>query len=138
VATVLSRGVLVVVAVVAAAWLALSYRGVALESDGQDLIVRAQKVGITDAELRHGQEQLADAREFRADTNSLLLQGQLEFAAHHNAASARTARRLTDGEPENVDGWFLAYFAAGTDPARKREALSQVRRLNPWLADGLR
>jgi hypothetical protein len=137
VAIALSRGLLLVVAVVAAAWLALSYRGVVLEADGEALIERAQKGNIPDAELRHAQLELNDARRLRANTDPLLIQGRLELAAGRTAVAARTARQLTETEPENVDGWYLAYAAESDDPGYRRDVLTHIYRLNPWLGEEL-
>lgn len=129
---------MLVAAVLVGAWLVVSYRAVRLEAQGQALVERAHTQGISPAELSQGRRDLERAGRFRSDTNPLLLEGQLLDASKDRVGAARIAMRLTDEEPENVSGWFLAYFTAGPDKARAREALRELGRLNPWAADDLR
>ncbi|MEA2364199.1 MAG: hypothetical protein QOD71_3344 [Thermoleophilaceae bacterium] len=129
---------MVAVAVLVGAWLLVSYRGVTLEAQGQALLDRAHNQGITAAELSRGRQELDRARRFSADTSPLLTEGQLLDATRDRVGAARIATRLTKEEPENVGAWFLAYFTAGPDKARAKHALRELRRLNPWAADGLR
>jgi hypothetical protein len=134
-----SRGLIVLVAVLVGAWLAVGYRAVRLEDRGQALIDRAHDQGISPAELAQGRRDLQRAGRFSPDTTSLLLEGQLLDAAGDLEGAARIANRLTEEEPDNSGGWFLAYFTAGgADKPRAKVALRELGRLNPWAVDGLR
>jgi hypothetical protein len=129
---------MLLVAVLAGAWLAVGYRAVRLEDQGKALIDRAHNQGLSPDELAQGRRDLQRAGRFSADTTPLLMEGQLLNAVKDREGTAKIADRLTREEPDNSGGWFLLYYTAGDDKARATVARRQLRRLNPWAVDALR
>ena len=133
------RGTLVVIALLAVAWLALGARAVRLEDEAGAVIDRARAGPVSGVDVDRAREQLQQAREFSPDQGPLIQEGQLLYATGLDRQAALIARAVTADEPDNLQGWFLAW-AADPDPKGKREALDQLRRLNPYIdvAIGLR
>jgi hypothetical protein len=129
---------LLVAALLAVGWLLVSFRAVRLEADAQVLLDRAQERRPTPTELREARRDLDRAGQLSADTAPLMLEAQLLEATHDRVGAAKIATRLTKEEPQNANGWFLAYFTAGPNKARAKQALHELGQLNPWATDGLR
>jgi hypothetical protein len=128
---------LVVVALVAAAWLLLSIRSLDSLEEGEAVLDRARRGPVSQAELRGARRAYADARRFAADGDALLGEASLLARAGRTAEADELVRRLLASEPENDQAWFLALLTA-RDPARAREARRRLTELNPWVGETLR
>jgi hypothetical protein len=146
VSAVLIRCALVAIALLAGAWLVLSFRALELEADGRTIFERAQRGPIPAAEVRRGQSFLHRAGRFNADKSPLVYESFLLFDTGRYEEAAATAERLVADEPDNIDGWIVLYLAARgpegasreRDPERAAEVLRMVRALNPLAATTLR
>jgi hypothetical protein len=138
VTSVLTRGALVAIALLAGAWLVLSVRALDLQSDGRAVLARARAGAVAADDVRRGQELFARARRFNADTSPLLDEASLRSAAGRGREGIAAAERLVEEEPDNVDGWIVVYLGSRALGHRTRaaEALRRLRALNP-LADQL-
>jgi hypothetical protein len=134
--TTLIRGAVVLFAVVVAAWLAVSYRDAELQQRGRAVELHAQEKSLSRAEVRRGRDLLHRSRRLRADITPLISEAGLLINVGRKKEAAAIARRITGMEPDNVDAWYVAYGTAPT-PRKSRQALDQIRRLNPWAADAL-
>jgi hypothetical protein len=133
------RVLLVVVAVIAAGFLALGYRSAALESRGAATVDRASFRDLPAGEVERARGWLRDARRFSADAGPLIAEGRLLVFAGRPAEAAGVGERVVAMEPENFDGWALLYVASrGRDPERAAEAFRALRELNPPAAQAFR
>jgi predicted Zn-dependent protease len=126
-------------ALVVAAWLALSYRAVELEDEGRAALVEAVGGDIAPAEIRHGRDALQRARRFNADKSPRLIEASLLRAANRPDEALDAAKRVLASEPENADAWFILQGAAkeAGDATRATRALRRLRALNPRAADAV-
>jgi hypothetical protein len=131
----LPRAVLVGAALTVGVWLALSWRAVEAEDDAGALIQRPGPPSA--AEFRVAQEDLRRADRFNPDNGPFLAQGQLLLDAGRRNQAAQVAKLAIEKEPENYQGWLLAYYAA-SDPTSSQQALRRATELNPWATVGLR
>jgi hypothetical protein len=135
-ASVLTRGLVVAVALAAIVWLGLSLRSVDLQEEGEAGLNRAATDPLRPAELDAALGALREARRFSVDGATLLTEGRLLFASRRQPEAVAVARRLVTIEPENDYGWLLAYL---TYPESQRPAARRrLAELNPWAADVLR
>jgi cytochrome c-type biogenesis protein CcmH/NrfG len=113
------RIALVVIALVAGAWLALGVRALDLEADG------------TVSSLR-------DARLLNADKEPLVNEGLQLVASGRRVDGLAAAERVVAEEPDNLEGWLaLSYIHAGlNDSRRAAKALRRARSLNPLIPPG--
>jgi hypothetical protein len=135
-ASVLIRGAIVAGAGLVVAWCVLSYRGVGIEEDAEQLAARASLRALPAEVIEDAREDLRSAGRFSADNTALLTEGSLLSASRRRAEGAAIARRATEEEPDNVVAWILAY-ATAPDAAERAAAKREVARLNPWAADEL-
>jgi predicted Zn-dependent protease len=137
---VLLRCTLVAVALLVAAWLALSLRSTRLEADGREVVERAQRGPVTHAEVEQGLDDLRRARRFNADQDVRLAEVALLTEAGRADEAAVLAKRVVADEPDNLDAWVFLYLGAVLkgDDARRARALRAVENLNPQLAERLR
>jgi hypothetical protein len=135
--SVLVRGALVTAALIVVGWLALGFRAVDLEAEGEAALERAARGAIPLAEARKAQDALRRARRFSADQGPVLTEGSLLAAVGRRAEAAALARRVIEKEPENDRAWFLAFVTAA-DRKRAAQARRRVQELNPWAGDALR
>lgn len=121
----------VVVSLLAIAWLAVSY--------GNSQRIRHAQVVAADPAAKPAAI-AATLRDLRADrpldpTNdaeSLSYQASIELRARHTENALRLLERLARIEPDTAEAWCLiAQFAAKSDPARSAEARAQFQRLDP-------
>jgi hypothetical protein len=133
----LIRAALVVLAVLVGAWLALGLRAVELEEDGNATLERARAGPVPIEEVRRARRDLQRARRFSSDLAPLVDEGNLLAAVGRAEEAARIAARATTEEPENLEGWLLAYRVA-PDRARAQAALRRIGGLNPLVPDDLR
>jgi hypothetical protein len=133
------RALLVVLAALVLAWLALGLRAVRLEDQAQATIDRARAGPVTDVDVEQARDNLSEARRYSPDEGPAIREGQLLEAAGRKAEADFIGRSLVSKEPDSLQAWFLAWVAAG-DEQWKAQALSHLRRLNPFIdvALGLR
>jgi hypothetical protein len=133
------RALLVVLAALVLAWLALGLRAVRLEDQAQATIDRARAGPVTELDVEQARDHLQEARRFSPDNGPAIREGQLLEAAGRKAEADFIGRVVALEEPDNLQAWFLAWVAATDQPAKKH-ALSELRRLNPYIdvALGLR
>jgi hypothetical protein len=127
-------------AVLVLAWLALGLRAVRLEEQAGAVVDRARAgQPVSEAEYRQAQDRLQSARELSPDLGPLILEGQLQEAVDQVDAARGTALTVLVDEPENIQGWLLAWRTAIKGVPRDR-ALARLRELNPFIevALGLR
>jgi hypothetical protein len=132
----LVRTSLVVLALCVGAWLAVGYRDVRLENKGAYALAQLRAHHLTPAEARDGLQALRDAQWLNADQTPRLMEGELNVFRGRVSVARAIAKEGTAAEPDNVRGWFLSYLVE-SGPAR-REALAQIRRLDPWAVSLLR
>ena len=130
----IQRVIVVVVSVLAMAWLAVSY--------GNARTIRHAQIAAAGPHASRAQLESAldDARGSRPldpsnDAESLSYQASLERRLGHPAAALRDLERLVKLEPDTAEAWFLiAELTRETDPARSAEAEAQLHRLDPRAA----
>jgi hypothetical protein len=132
----LVRAALAALALCVGAWLAVGYRETQLEEKGTDARAAIVRHSLPPNAARDALESLRDAQWLNPDQDPRVTEGELNLFLSHRAKAAAIARELTAKEPDNVRGWFLAYFAEN-GPA-KAEARQQVKRLDPWAGDTLK
>lgn len=137
---VLLRSALVALALLVVAWLALALRATRLEAEGREVVDRAQRGDISDAEVNAGLDTLRRARRFNEDNEPRLAEAALLADAGRLAAATAVAERVVDDEPENLEGWVVLYLGAAAtgDMQRSARALRTLITLNPQLAERVR
>jgi cytochrome c-type biogenesis protein CcmH/NrfG len=110
------RIAVVVVALIAVAWLALGVRALDLESEGT---VRS----------------LRDARLLSVDKEPLMDEGLRLFTSGRPEDGLAVAERVVRDEPENLEGWLsLYYIYTGLDDSQgAARAFRKARALNPMV-----
>jgi hypothetical protein len=142
--TVLIRSALIAIALLAGAWLVLSFRSLELESKGQAVATKAQRGPITADELSRGRSLLHRARRFSVDQGPRIVEALLLDSARRPEQAVAVAERVVDDEPDNVYAWIVQYLAlrdlkgAASDPRRAARALRMARSLNPLAGEVLR
>jgi hypothetical protein len=139
VASAVIRSALVVVALVAGAWLVLSFRAVELEGDADAVFARAQRGEATPADVRHGHDLLRSARLLSADKSPLLAEGLLLFAGGRHDDGLAIAKRVVADEPENLGAWLALHvmYSRTHDAKGAAHAARKVSALNPLAGDAL-
>lgn len=132
------RSALVVTALLVGAWLALGVRADALENDARAVIDRARAGDVPPAEVNAALDDLAKAGRLSPDQGPLIRQGELLTAAGRNDEARAVVTRVTEAEPDNLQGWFLAWVVADPDTPAKAHAKARLLELNPWFAYSLR
>lgn len=118
------RAALLVVAVLAATWLALAHRNLRLEHDA------FQQIGATPPNTAGALALLQDARLLNASTERI----QVKAIAYWNAGQRDRAiaqlREVVAQEPENATAWgLLTYYLRQTDPRAAEVAAARARAL---------
>jgi hypothetical protein len=134
---VLVRGSLLAFAVAAVAWLGFSLWVVDLQSSAEGLADRSRQGPVPENEVRSARENLRRAGRYTVGTEALLTEGLLLLGLERRTEAAAVADKAVDEEPENFQGWLLAYYSA-TDRTRSDWARRRIVRLNFWAADQLR
>jgi hypothetical protein len=124
VAFVLVRSVLVIVALLAGAWLVLGIRAQDLESEARS----------PSSDMRRSLGSLRSARLLSVDKEPLLNEGLVLFASGQHEEGIAIAKRVVAEEPDNFDGWLGLYYMYSTsrDSNRAAQAARRVRALNPF------
>ena len=130
----LARVLIVVIALLALAWLGVSVRGYDLYEDGERL---AFAPGARKAQVDEAARLLKDARFLNPDTRPLLTKGALLVARGGRRAPEGVAllEEAVRREPDNVVAWaVLASATRRLDPERSREARARADELSPPVA----
>ena len=127
----LQRAAVVLVAVLAAGWLAVSY------DNARDLR-HAQVVGAnadpTPAEIESALDDVRSAGTLDPSrgTEALSYEVSLERVAGRRDVALERLEELVRREPDTAEAWFLiAELTRESDPARSAEALARLHRLDP-------
>jgi hypothetical protein len=139
VAPVRARAALLVLALIAGAWLVAGYRSLVLEARGEAILEESKRAELPPGELERGRDYFERARRLNADNTPLLDESLLlAYEGHHDEAVA-LAEQVVAEEPENLDGWISVYLTSlgAKHPRRAAVALREIRRLNPRAAAAL-
>jgi cytochrome c-type biogenesis protein CcmH/NrfG len=126
----LQRAAVLVIAVLAIAWLGVSY--------GNARVIRHAQVAAADPDATPAAIEAA-LREVRGDrpldpskTESLSYEAALEIRAGRLVEARRVYEEIVRLEPDTPEAWVvLSKLTEKSDPARSAEAAAQARRLNP-------
>jgi Tetratricopeptide repeat len=125
----LARVAVLVVAVLAIAWLAVSYSNARLIAHGRSVLKKQQ---VTHAEVESALSDVRDADVLADKTESLSFTAALEIRAGRLDAARRIYEQIVRREPEGAEAWLvLSQLSEKSDPARAAEARAQVDRLDP-------
>ena len=125
----LQRIALVIVALLAVAWLGVSYHDSRVISDVQAVSGAPRP---TPAQLEGALRHVRDAATLDPSRGVEILsyEASLQIRLNRIAEALRSLEEIVRLEPDYVEAWFLiAKFSP--DRARAAEAAAQVRRLNP-------
>jgi predicted Zn-dependent protease len=125
------RIVLVVVALVVAAWFALGVRE-AHELNTVTSLLAAQP-RLTAAQAAHADGLLSSAGTLNPDRREELLRGEVALAAGNEAVAQRIILRVAREEPDNIDAWAQLARAAGSNHRLVLLAYDNIARLSPRL-----
>jgi hypothetical protein len=131
------RSALVVLALLAGAWLALGVRAVGLEDNAEAVIRHARAGPVPPGQVNTALDDLAKAGRLSPDQAPLIRQGELLVSAGRDDEARAVAKRATDAEPDNLQAWFLAWVVADPNSPAKEQAKQRVLELNPWFAYAL-
>jgi hypothetical protein len=127
--TMLARVLIAVVAILLIGWLVALARNNSIATDASRRIVA--NPAMSDADWRRAMHDFDRAHLLDPSTDWSLIQAQYELLREPGAA-IRRADRVLRNEPDNLNAWWVILRAArDRDPARYREAVAAVRRLNP-------
>jgi hypothetical protein len=132
------RFALLAIALVAGAWLVVGLHAVRLEDQANATIERARTGTVAPADVNRALDDLAEAGRLSPDQAPLIDQGELLAAAHRNDEARAIAKRVTEVEPDNLQGWYLAWVVADPDKQAKARAKRHLFELNPWFSEVLR
>jgi hypothetical protein len=130
------RCALIVVALLAGAWLAAGLRVSALEDEGNTAFERARNESLGRAEITQARDALHSADALTSDSAPQLIEGRLLAALGHNDEAVALAIQVVAKEPENVDAWYLAHVSTKS-PEGLALTRRRVQQLNPLLGDQL-
>jgi tetratricopeptide (TPR) repeat protein len=140
VASILIRGALIAVALLAAAWLALGVRALNLESEARTAANADGNASLSPVERERARRALRDARLLSVDHEPLLNEGLLLVAAGRRKQGIAIAEQVVREEPDYLEGWISLYYLYSMTGDKKRAArvARRVGSLNPLAADTLR
>ena len=138
-ASILTRGALAAIALLAGAWLVLGVRTLDLQADGRSVLSRVPSGTVATDEVRHAQSLFRRARRLNADKTVLLDEAFLLAATGRRQEGISVAERLVEEEPDNLDGWMVVYLVSRElgDSRRAGQALRRVRALNPLAGEAV-
>jgi tetratricopeptide (TPR) repeat protein len=128
------RIVVVVIAVLAAAWLLVSY---ANSRQIRDVQIVAANAKATPAQLESALRKLRSGQSLDPSrgTEELSYEASLEIRLNRLPEALRSLEAIVRREPDTAEAWFLiAQLSRTSDPARAAEAQAQLRRLDPRQA----
>jgi hypothetical protein len=126
---------LILVAVLAIAWLSAGLVATQAQSEGAAIVDEAG-AETPRAEVARGLDLLHDAQWLNADKEPDVNEVILLAGTGSEAESLQKAERLVQVEPENVNTWFALWAAslAAGEPRLTARALAEVRKLDPFRA----
>ena len=132
------RVVVLVIAVLAAAWLLVSYGNASTVNDvmltAGSQSASAEELGSALHDARSGQS-LDPSR----GTEMLSYQAALDLRLRRFPDALKALGEVVKREPDSAEAWYLiAQLSQQSDPARAAQARAQLRRLDPRAARGLR
>jgi predicted Zn-dependent protease len=122
-----TRAAVIVLAIAAIGWLALSVQSTRAEDELSSL-AREERVGDLDraAELRRTAERFVPGR------RPSMIEATLRVQAGDRAGAVRILEDVVHDEPENGEAWLLlARAAEDVDPGLAERAMARVRELAP-------
>jgi tetratricopeptide (TPR) repeat protein len=128
------RTVIVVVALVAAAWMLVSYGNSRQIRDAQ---IAAANPKATPAQIEAVLRKLESGQSLDPSraTESLSYEASLEIRLHRLPQALRALEQIVKREPDTAEAWFLiGQLSQASDPAQAARAQAQVRRLDPRQA----
>ncbi len=134
-APVLVRVALVVVALLASAWLAAGLRAIELESEAQTVLDRVSE-RPPQADIERAIDNLRDARRYNADKTPDVNRALLLWQGGRLEQATALGERVVADEPLSVEGWFALWaisLQAG-DRQRAARVIAQLRELDPLRA----
>jgi tetratricopeptide (TPR) repeat protein len=135
-----ARASIAVVALLIAAWCAISLRSSRLEEDGTQIARRYALAGLAGArpdaagrrELARAAEDLERAAWLNPDPRPRVYRASSLFLLGESDRAAELAREVVESEPDNLEAWTLiAYASRGRAPGLAAEAARAIARLNP-------
>jgi hypothetical protein len=126
---ILARVLIAVVAILLIGWLVVLARNYSIATGASSQIVA--NPAMSAADWRRTMHDFDRAHLLDPSTEWSLIQAQFELLREPGAA-IRRAEQVLHEEPDNLNAWWVILRAArDRDPARYREAVAAVRRLNP-------
>ena len=126
------RGFLVVVSLLAIAWLGGNLLSRHDADEGNDSLARAKAQGWPPAELERAQARFDRARRFASDTDLLVKQASALVFLGAPRRAAPLLERAVRAEPENATAWLFLFVAVRErDPARAAVARRRALELDP-------
>lgn len=123
----MTRGIVVVVAVVLLAWLAVTERNLRLQTSGMAATAKQ--------DLAHAEDDFARASWLNPDTTPDLQRAFVIDARREHDRAIAVTRDVLRREPENRDAWGLLHgFVPDKRSPLAQRARAEVRRLNPLSA----
>ena len=138
-ASVLTRGALVTVALLAGARLLLGVRALDLQAEAESVRSGPQGATLTSDDVERARNSLHGARLLSVDKSPLLNEGLLLLATGRGDEGLAILERVVAEEPENLEAWIVLYsiYSRSSDAKLAREALGRIRALNPLAGEAL-
>ena len=139
-ASVVARSALVLIALVAGAWLVLGVRALELESEAGISRAGPRTMPLEPQDVEPALRALRRSRLLSVDKAPLLDEGLVLSSNGRRHEGIRVVRRVTAEEPDNLDAWLSLYYLYSTANNRERAAWAarRVGALNPLAGDALR
>jgi predicted Zn-dependent protease len=123
------RVVIVLVAVLAIGWLAVSYSNARLIAHDKDVLAKQH---VTPAEVESALSDARHAHKLADRTEALSFEAALEIRAHRLDTARQIYEQIVRREPEGAEAWLvLSQLSAKANPARAAYARAQADRLDP-------
>ena len=132
------RVAVLLVAVLAALWLLVSYGN---SRTIRDVQIVAAEPKPSDAELERALRELESGQTLdpSRDTETLSYEASLNVRLRRFPDALKALEEIVKREPDTAEAWFLiAQLSRQSDPARAAEAREQLRRLDPRALRGQR
>jgi hypothetical protein len=130
----LARATLAIVAILLTVWFAVLARNEAVGTEASQRVIREPH--LSTAEWQRLVDRIGSADLLDPSTDWSLVQAQYLLLRDPRAA-LRVADSVLEKEPDNLNAWWVILRGArGIAPERRREAIAQLRRLNPPRTGG--
>jgi tetratricopeptide (TPR) repeat protein len=127
------RGALVLLALLAGAYLALGLHQVRLIDDGDAVLAKARAGKVPTAQVDAALDQYDKARKLNPDPTPLIHSAELMLATGRTREANEFLFRALHDEPDNVEAWFAAYVAADGNTFARNLTRRKLLALNPWF-----